>query len=95
MLESVMIVDLSMAPIGYVHEFNIHDNLPDNWTQCDGKLLNVKLYPVLFKQYRTAFGGDGIATFGVPDFRENKLDVNMENDGREFIRTYKAVKISK
>lgn len=86
-------LDLSTASVGYIHEFLIHEPLPEGWAKCEGKMYHPKSYPDLFKKYGTIFGGDGVTTFGTPDFRENKLDVNMEVSGREFMRTYKAFKM--
>ena len=41
---------------------------PAGWIACQGQLLPVTEYPELFSLIRTTFGGDGVETFGVPDF---------------------------
>lgn len=43
--------------------------LPTGWLLCDGTLHLLSAYPALAAYLGTAFGGDGIATFAVPDFR--------------------------
>ncbi len=42
---------------------------PLGWQMCDGSLLPVPNYEALYTLLGTQFGGDGIRTFGVPDFR--------------------------
>lgn len=42
---------------------------PKGWTLCDGKLLTITQHFALYSIIGTAFGGDGIATFAVPDMR--------------------------
>lgn len=48
---------------------------PEGYLTCDGAVYNVALYPELVKHIRenfgsiNFFGGDGTATFGVPDLR--------------------------
>ena len=39
---------------------------PDELVLCDGQLRSVQQLPVLFSVLGTAFGGDGVQTFGVP-----------------------------
>ena len=39
------------------------------WLPCDGRLLNIAEYDVLFSLLGTMFGGDGHTTFGLPDLR--------------------------
>jgi hypothetical protein len=34
---------------------------------CDGKIYNIEDYPSLFGKLGTLYGGDGVATFGVPN----------------------------
>lgn len=42
---------------------------PRGWALCDGRLLSVEEYPVLFALIGATYGGDGITTFGLPDMR--------------------------
>ena len=41
---------------------------PAGWIACQGQLLPIAEYTELFSLIRTTFGGDGVETFGVPDF---------------------------
>lgn len=42
---------------------------PNWWVQCDGSLLPISEYDVLFALIGTTYGGDGQTTFAVPDLR--------------------------
>jgi microcystin-dependent protein len=42
---------------------------PVGWVPCDGRLLPISQYDVLFTLLGTTFGGDGQNTFAVPDLR--------------------------
>lgn len=42
---------------------------PKNWALCNGALMQIKPNAALFSLLGTQFGGDGRATFGLPDFR--------------------------
>ena len=44
-------------------------NIPVGWLECDGRMLNSAEYPRLFAVIGTAYGGDGVATFNLPDLR--------------------------
>ena len=41
--------------------------IPDNYKLCDGSVLNVADYPVLFTKIGTIYGGDGVTTFRLPN----------------------------
>lgn len=43
--------------------------VPDGWHVCDGSLLSLSQYEVLFSLLGTTYGGDGRTTFGIPDLR--------------------------
>jgi microcystin-dependent protein len=45
------------------------DFAPAGWMVCDGQELLVSDYPDLFGVVGTAYGGDGVDTFAVPDLR--------------------------
>lgn len=45
------------------------DYEPEGWAYCDGRLLDPKKHPELFQKTGTTFGGDGNATFAIPDLR--------------------------
>ena len=42
---------------------------PVGWQFCDGSLLPISQYDVLFTLIGTTYGGDGQSTFAVPDLR--------------------------
>ncbi len=42
---------------------------PQGWQACDGSLLSISDYEVLFMLIGTTYGGDGQNTFAVPDLR--------------------------
>lgn len=45
---------------------------------CDGTIYNISDYPVIGKRLGSAFGGNGLTTFGVPDLRGR---VSLPYDG--------------
>lgn len=51
---------------------------PAGWISCDGSLLPVDEFKGLFNVIGNAFGGDGVSTFGVPNFS------SMTEDGGQF-----------
>ena len=42
---------------------------PMSWAYCDGKLLSISENTALFSLVGTIYGGDGVNTFALPDFR--------------------------
>jgi len=42
---------------------------PQDWTICDGSLLQISQYNALYSLLGTTYGGDGTSTFGLPDLR--------------------------
>lgn len=42
---------------------------PKDWAFCDGQLLPITQNQALYSLLGTAFGGDGVSTFGLPDLR--------------------------
>lgn len=42
---------------------------PRGWMPCDGRLLPIAQYQVLFALLGTYYGGNGTSTFGLPDLR--------------------------
>lgn len=41
---------------------------PNGWFDCDGRLLSIAQYETLFVLLGTTYGGDGVTTFGLPNF---------------------------
>ncbi len=42
---------------------------PTGWMFCEGQLLPISQYDVLFTLIGTTFGGDGVTNFALPDYR--------------------------
>jgi microcystin-dependent protein len=42
---------------------------PSGWLPCDGRLLSISQYEVLYTLIGTTYGGDGVSTFGLPDLQ--------------------------
>ncbi|MEZ2337940.1 phage tail protein [Mucilaginibacter sp. RCC_168] len=42
---------------------------PRGWALCDGQLLSISTNQALFSLVGTAYGGDGVRTFALPDLR--------------------------
>jgi len=42
---------------------------PEGWALCNGQLLSIAEYSVVFDLIGTTYGGDGITTFALPDLR--------------------------
>lgn len=42
---------------------------PRGWALCQGQLLSIAQNDALFALLGTTFGGDGVTTFGLPDFQ--------------------------
>jgi len=45
------------------------DFAPRNWSFCQGQLLAIQTNQALFSILGTAYGGNGITNFGLPDFQ--------------------------
>ncbi len=56
---------------------------PKNWAQCDGAILPIVQNQALFSLLGTAFGGDGIRTFRLPDLR-GRTPIGMSVSGSQF-----------
>jgi microcystin-dependent protein len=56
------------ALIGEIRAF-ASDAVPDNWLLCNGQLLQIRDNPALFSLLGTMYGGDGRATYALPDLR--------------------------
>jgi microcystin-dependent protein len=51
---------------------------PRGWAVCNGAVLPINQYVALFSLLGTAFGGDGRATFALPDLR-SKVPLSQGN----------------
>jgi microcystin-dependent protein len=52
--------------------------VPAGWAPCDGQILPIAQNPELFKLLKSKFGGDGEATFSLPDLR-GRVPVHIGN----------------
>jgi len=67
---------------------------PRGWTFCHGQLITIQQNPALFSLLGTAFGGDGVHTFALPDLRPKdehgnliQLYVGEMYQGKPFMET--------
>lgn len=42
---------------------------PNGWMFCDGRVMDIATYDVLFNLIGTTYGGDGVSTYNLPDLR--------------------------
>jgi microcystin-dependent protein len=54
--------------IGEIRIFSFNF-VPKNWAMCNGQLLAINTNQALFSILGTTYGGNGIQTFALPDFR--------------------------
>ena len=59
---------MSEAYIGEIRIFGFNF-APLNWAFCDGQLLAISQYTVLFSVIGTFYGGNGQTTFALPNFQ--------------------------
>ncbi|MDH5822687.1 tail fiber protein [Luteimonas sp. RD2P54] len=59
---------MSTPFVGEIRMFGF-GRTPLGWQACDGSLLPISEYEMLFMLVGTTYGGDGQNTFGVPDLR--------------------------
>lgn len=59
---------MSTPFVGEIRLFSF-PRIPTGWFACDGSLVSIAQYQVLFTLLGTTYGGDGINTFGLPDLR--------------------------
>jgi len=64
----------------YVGEIRIFAGnfAPANWFFCEGQLLPISEYEILFNLIGTYYGGDGESTFALPDLR-GRLPLHQGN----------------
>lgn len=59
---------MSTPYVGEIRMFGF-GRTPIGWQACDGSLLSISEYEVLFVLIGTTYGGDGQVNFAVPDLR--------------------------
>lgn len=52
---------------------------PEGWALCDGRMLSITGNEVLYALIGTTYGGDGVKTFALPDFR-GRLPVHTDQN---------------
>jgi microcystin-dependent protein len=57
---------MSQPYVGEVRLFP-YNFAPNGWFDCDGRLLPISEYEVLYTLLGTTYGGDGVNTFGLPN----------------------------
>jgi microcystin-dependent protein len=53
---------------------------PSGWMLCQGQILAISEWETLFNLIGTTYGGDGTATFALPDLR-GRVPVHLGNNG--------------
>ncbi|MBD9572509.1 phage tail protein [Ensifer adhaerens] len=59
---------MSTPYVGEIRMFGF-PRVPTGWQACDGSLLSIAEYEMLYTLLGTTYGGDGQSTFRVPDLR--------------------------
>jgi len=59
---------MSVPFVGEIRLFGF-PRIPTGWLACNGQLLSIAQYDVLYAVLGTTYGGDGQTTFAVPDLR--------------------------
>ena len=59
---------MSTPYVGEIRLFGF-SRAPIDWLPCDGRLLSINDYQVLYVLLGTSYGGDGVNTFALPDLR--------------------------
>jgi microcystin-dependent protein len=59
---------MSTPYVGQIMLFGGNYAIP-GWAFCNGQLLSISQYQVLFALIGTTYGGDGVTTFALPDLR--------------------------
>lgn len=60
---------MSQGFIGEIRWFTYLNGVPSGWLACDGRLLSISAFGVLYGAIGTTYGGDATTTFAVPDLR--------------------------
>jgi microcystin-dependent protein len=67
---SLDVIIASLVPTGVMWEYGGASLPAGGWLWCDGSVVSRAAYPGLFSTIGVRFGaGDGVNTFGLPDFR--------------------------
>jgi microcystin-dependent protein len=58
--------------VGEIRAFAFDYDIAD-WLPCDGRLLNINSYQILFSLISNTYGGDGVYNFALPDLRNRTI----------------------
>lgn len=58
---------------------------PQDWMFCDGRLLNIRQYQVLYSLLGTTYGGDGVNTFALPNLNGRVPVGKGTNNGVNYV----------
>jgi microcystin-dependent protein len=72
---------MSECYLGEIRILPYSRGAPSGWQVCDGSLLSTSDYDLLFNLIGTTYGGDGQATFAVPDLR-GRVPIHQGPGGR-------------
>jgi len=77
-IESLPVSNIDFLPVSTILLF-AGSSIPINWLICDGSTLLINDYQDLFNSIGIIYGGDGLTTFMVPDFR-GKIGLGSNNN---------------
>src|SRR5262245_43375363 len=64
---------------------------PVGWLPCDGRLLPIAQYEVLYTLLGTTYGGDGQSTFGLPNLKDSTMvHMGQRTGGSNYVMGQKA-----
>ena len=68
---------------GFIGEIRLFagDFAPEGWAICDGRVLAIAQYEMLFMLIGTAYGGDGDTTFALPNLQRREAVHRTNNVG--------------
>ena len=95
-IQASMVTDLrktiltggATMPVGTITAFG-GATPPTGWLLCDGSTKLIADFPDLFSVLGTAYGGDGITTFGLPNLK-GKVPVGVDSADIDFDQVGKA-----
>lgn len=60
---------MSSSYLGEIRMFGFGARVPRGWLACNGALISIAENTALYTLLGTIYGGDGVQTFALPDFR--------------------------
>lgn len=56
---------------------------PRDWEKCEGQILAINQHTALYALIGTTYGGDGKATFALPDLRDRMPEGPIRTEGEQ------------